>query len=109
MFTADLIDAAAAFSLGLVNRVVEDDKLKEEVYIVAQKLAESAPIALAFTKKIVNRSFDLDVETILEREADLQTVCMETQDHKEGVAAFKEKAQACLQRNLSQKDSCSSV
>ncbi len=91
MFTADLIDAAAASSLGLVNRVVEDDKLKEEVYALAHKLAESAPIPLAFTKKIINRSFDLDVETILEREADLQTVCVETQDYKEGVTAFKEK------------------
>lgn len=93
MFTADLIDAVTASSLGFVNHVVEDAKLKEEVYNLAHKLAQSAPIALAFTKKIINRSFDLDVETILEREADLQTVCMETQDYKEGVAAFKEKRQ----------------
>lgn len=93
MFTGDLIDANVAAALGLVNRVVEDDKLAEEVDQLAHKLAESAPIALGFTKKIVNRSFDLDVEMILEREADLQTVCMETHDHKEGVAAFREKRQ----------------
>lgn len=93
MFTADLIDAVSAFSLGLVNHVVEDDKLKEEVYQLAYKLALSAPIALGFTKRMINRSFDLDVETILEREAELQTICMGTKDYKEGVAAFREKRQ----------------
>ena len=93
MFTADLIDAANASSLGLVNHVVEDAKLKEEVYRLAHKLAQSAPIAIGFTKKMINQSYDLDVETILEREADLQTKCMATQDFKEGVAAFKEKRQ----------------
>jgi len=93
MFTADLIDAVTASGLGFVNYVVEDTKLKEEVYKLARKLAASAPIALGLTKKIINRSFDLDVEMLLEREADLQTVCMETQDYTEGVAAFKEKRQ----------------
>lgn len=93
MFTGDLIDSATASALGIVNRVVEDDRLEEEVYKLAGRLAQSAPIALGFTKKIINRSFDLDVEMILEREADLQTLCMETQDYKEGVAAFREKRQ----------------
>jgi 2-(1,2-epoxy-1,2-dihydrophenyl)acetyl-CoA isomerase len=91
MFTAEAIDATTASNLGLINRVVEDDKLKKEVYELAQKLTISAPISLGFIKKISNRSFELDIETILEREADLQTMCMETQDYKEGVAAFKEK------------------
>lgn len=93
MFTGDLIDAARASELGIVNHMVEDDQLAEEVYKLAGRLAQSAPIALGFTKKIINRSFDLDVEMILEREAELQTVCMETQDYKEGVAAFREKRQ----------------
>lgn len=93
MFTAELIDADTALKLGLVNCVAEDDSLTEEVYNMAHKLAEAAPIALCFTKRIANRSFDLDVEAILEREADLQTLCMETQDYQEGVTAFKEKRQ----------------
>lgn len=93
MFTADIIDAVTASSLGVVNHVVADAVLKEEVYKLAHRLAASAPMALAFTKKILNRSFDLDVETILQREADLQTVCMATQDYNEGVTAFKEKRQ----------------
>ena len=93
MFTADLIDAVTASSLGLVNRVVEDAKLKDDVYTLAHKLTESAPIAIGFTKRMINQSFDLDVETIFQREAELQTACMRTQDYKEGVAAFKEKRQ----------------
>lgn len=93
MFTADLIDATTALNLGLVNRVVENDKLEAEVTQLAHKLAAAPPIALGFTKKIINHSFEFDIETILEREADLQTVCMETQDYREGVAAFNEKRQ----------------
>jgi len=93
MFTADPIDAVTASNLGLINHVVEEEKLHEEVYKLARKLAEAAPIALGLTKRIVNRSFDLDLETALEREAELQTLCMETQDYKDGIAAFKEKRQ----------------
>lgn len=93
MFTADPVDAVMALRLGLVNQIADDSKLTEEVYKMARKLAEAAPIALGLTKRIVNRSFDLDLEMALEREADLQTLCMETQDYKEGIAAFKEKRQ----------------
>lgn len=91
MFTADLIDASTAFELGVVNRVIEDDLLKETTYHFAKRLADAAPIAIGMMKKIINRSNNMDLSSVLELETDLQTICMQTQDHKEGVAAFKEK------------------
>lgn len=91
MFTADLIDAETALSLKIVNKVVEDAELKEVTYKFAARLAQSAPIALGLIKTMINRSDNLDLESTLELEANLQTICMQTQDHKEGVAAFKEK------------------
>jgi len=91
MFTADLIDAETALSLKIVNKVVEDTELKEVTYKFAARLAQSAPIALGLIKTMINRSDNLDLESTLELEANLQTICMQTQDHKEGVAAFKEK------------------
>lgn len=91
MFTADLIDADTALRLGVVNEVVADEALADTVGKLAGRLAESAPLALSFIKKMVNRSDKLDLETTFAFEEDLQCICMQTQDHKEGVEAFKAK------------------
>lgn len=91
MFTGDLIDADTALQLGIVNHVVEAEQLQAAVYKFAARLADSAPLAIGLMKRILNRSDILDLDTTLEFEADLQTLCMQTADHQEGVAAFKEK------------------
>lgn len=91
MFTADLIDSATALNLRIVKEVVGDAELKEVTYKFATRLAQSAPIALGLIKSMINRSDNLDLESTLASEANLQAICMQTEDHKEGVAAFKEK------------------
>jgi 2-(1,2-epoxy-1,2-dihydrophenyl)acetyl-CoA isomerase len=91
MFTAEPIDATTAASIGLINRVVPADKLMEEAHTLAAKLAKSAPIALALTKRALNRSFELNLEQALDYEAQLQSVAGRSADHREGVAAFVEK------------------
>ncbi|MDR3563926.1 MAG: enoyl-CoA hydratase/isomerase family protein [Negativicutes bacterium] len=93
LFTADFIDAEAACRLGLVNRVTEDFELKDVVQKFALKLANNAPIALGFTKKLVNRNYCVNLDTCLEFEADVQSYCMLTEEHQEGIAAFREKRQ----------------
>jgi len=94
MFTAEPLDATTAASLGLVNRVVPADKLADEAHALAAKLAQSAPIALALTKRALNRSFEMNLEQALDYEAQLQSVAGRSADHKEGVAAFVEKRPA---------------
>jgi len=91
MFTGDLIDADTALKLGIVNQVIDDAELKETTYEFAEKLANGAPIALALIKKALNQSFNLNLEGALELEASLQCNCLQTQDKKEGIKAFKEK------------------
>ena len=91
MFTADLIDAQNALGLGIVNQVVDDANLQEVTYKFAERMAASAPIAMALMKRVLNQSDNWDLATTLEFEADLQALCMQTCDHLEGVAAFKEK------------------
>lgn len=92
MFTADLITSDVAEKYGIVNHVLEGkEQLEEAVYNFATRMAKGAPIALGTMKKVLSKSDNLDLQTVLELEADLQTICMQTQDHKEGVAAFKEK------------------
>lgn len=90
-FTADVIDAGTAYEIGLVNRVVEDDQLQEATFRFAGKLAAGAPVALGMIKRSLNQGVNLGLEACFELEIGMQLVCMETEDHREGIKAFKEK------------------
>jgi len=90
-FTADSVDAATAERIGLVNRVVPADKLMDEASALAARLAQAAPIAVALTKRALNRALESTLEEALEFEAQLQSIAGRSADHKEGVAAFVEK------------------
>ncbi|MHC1761602.1 MAG: enoyl-CoA hydratase/isomerase family protein [Negativicutes bacterium] len=57
----------------------------------AERLAAQAPLALGMIKKMVNRSSTMDPDEVLAFEADLQAICMQTNDYHEGVQAFKKK------------------
>lgn len=94
LFTGDMINSNEAKELGIVNKVMEDENLVEETYKLANKLASAAPIAIKYIKKTLNRSFELDLNSALELEAGIQNLCIQTDDNKEGIAAFKEKREA---------------
>ncbi|MDU2065370.1 MAG: enoyl-CoA hydratase [Sporomusaceae bacterium] len=91
MFTADLIHAQKALELNIINKIFADAELESKTVAFAEQLTNGAPIALSMVKSMVNRSGNLDLASVLELESDLQTICMQTEDHKEGVKAFKEK------------------
>lgn len=90
MFTGDLIDAATAEKLGMLNHVCSDESLKAEVYAMAARLASSAPIAIGLTKKYLNNTA-LTLDEVLNIEETTQSLLMGTDDCKEGIAAFYEK------------------
>jgi 2-(1,2-epoxy-1,2-dihydrophenyl)acetyl-CoA isomerase len=90
----DAVDAEEAHRIGLVNRVVADDSLSEEARNLAERLATMPTAALGRMKHALYASFESDLETALEAEAEGQTFCGFTQDHKEGVTAFFENRQA---------------
>jgi 2-(1,2-epoxy-1,2-dihydrophenyl)acetyl-CoA isomerase len=87
----DAVDAEEAYRIGLVNKVVADDSLSDEVWNLADRLATMPTSALGRMKHALYASFEGDLETALEVEAEGQTFCGYTQDHKEGVSAFFEK------------------
>ena len=91
MFSAQAIDAESACRLGMVNRVVGNDCLLETTYKFAEELLKCAPVALRLMKKILNSSEKLDFPTIVEIETAGQVYCIGTADHKEALAAMKEK------------------
>jgi 2-(1,2-epoxy-1,2-dihydrophenyl)acetyl-CoA isomerase len=87
----DPVTAGDAERWGLVNRVVPAADVLHEAHAIAARLATGAPLALALTKRALNRSFDATLEAQLEDEASLQGVAGRSADHREGVAAFLEK------------------
>jgi enoyl-CoA hydratase/carnithine racemase len=91
LWTADFIEAAEAERLGIVNRVVPADRLAEETYALARKIAEGPQISIRMIKRLVYQSLRLDLRTHLDLVSSHMAVVRETEDHKEGVQAFKDK------------------
>jgi len=90
-FTGDVLDARRAEELGLINRVVPADSLMSEVKAMAHKLISAAPLAMGLTKKILHKAMETSLSALLDYEVYAQGLCMQTEDHQEGIRAFKEK------------------
>jgi len=91
VYTARVVAADEALRLGLVVRVVPDDKLDGEARALAAEMAESATYALALAKKMFHSMCVPTLEQLLELETLASGAARLTHDHKEGVEAFKEK------------------
>ncbi len=90
-FFADIIDAATAASIGVVNRVVPAAELDAVVSEWASRLAAGPPLALSMTKALLNQSASVSMEQALEAEAQAQAVNFGSRDTREAIAAFVEK------------------
>jgi len=91
MFTGRIIDAQEALRIGLVNRVVPKDNLKEAIWELARDIAKKSPIALKLIKRSVNRGGQAPSDVGLAYEALAECLCFTTEDHEEGLSAFLEK------------------
>ena len=91
VYTARVVPASEALELGLVMRVVPDDRLDAEARALAGEMAESATYALALAKKMFQSMYVPTLEQLMEMETLASGVARLTHDHKEGVEAFKEK------------------
>jgi 2-(1,2-epoxy-1,2-dihydrophenyl)acetyl-CoA isomerase len=90
-FFADVISAAEAEALGIVNRVVPAAELDAFVDDWARRLAAGPPVALSMTKTMLNNSLMVSMDQALEDEARSQNVNFGTKDFTEAVRAFLEK------------------
>ena len=90
-FFGDLVGAAEAERIGLVNRVVPVDELDGFVDDWARRLASGPPLALALTKGLLDDSSGSSLEAALDREGAAQSVNLLSGDGKEALAAFLEK------------------
>ena len=78
--------AREAYEKGIVNRVVADAKVEEDAYATARRIAEGAPLAARWHKKFIRRL--ADPRPLSQAEFDESYACFDTEDFKEGVAAF---------------------
>lgn len=85
------VGAAQALEWGMINRCVAADKLDEETKLISDYYANAPTKAIGLMKKMLNKSFNSDLETMLEYEAYCQETAGSSADNKEGVAAFNEK------------------
>src|SRR5438876_6849022 len=86
-YTAELVDAKQALSLGLVNRVVPDDRLEEETLALAGKIARGPRIALRYMKRNLNAAESGTLRDLLDLEAWHHTRTGQTDDHREATKA----------------------
>lgn len=89
--TGRKIDAAEALKLNLVDDVVPDGDLIARTNSIAEKYAAAPTKALGLLKRALNRAAAVPLEDALEYEAYLQEICGNSEDYREGVAAFVEK------------------
>ena len=90
-FTAELLDAARALAIGLVNRVVPDAELETETLGLAGRLARGPRVAHRYIKRNMNAAESGSLAELLDLEAWHQTRTGLTEDHREAARAFVEK------------------
>jgi 2-(1,2-epoxy-1,2-dihydrophenyl)acetyl-CoA isomerase len=90
-YTGEPLSAVDAERFGLVNRLVEADRLEAAVRELAERLASGPTLALGAIKRSVNFAMNATLEEAIEFEFHLQGVQMQHEDFREGVSAFLEK------------------
>lgn len=91
IFSGEMVDAAMAARIGLVNRVVPADRLLEEAKALARKILEKSPAAIALAKACLRAAQEMPLSAGLDYETAAFGVVGSTQDKAEGMRAFIEK------------------
>ena len=90
-FSGELVSAARAGEIGLVNRVCPSESLQEEAWRWISAAAAGSRPVLQLTKETLRVALESDFATLLQREADGQAACFGLRDFAEGLRAVFEK------------------
>ncbi|MEF9921870.1 MAG: enoyl-CoA hydratase-related protein [Anaerovoracaceae bacterium] len=94
ILTAEVVPAAEAYRIGLVEKVVAPEELLEAAEKVAKTIISKAPIAIATAKSAINNGYDMDMKSASKFEIETFTAAFGSDDKAEGMAAFLEKRPA---------------
>ncbi|HBF43303.1 MAG TPA: 3-hydroxybutyryl-CoA dehydratase [Desulfobacteraceae bacterium] len=91
VYSGDMIDAAEAFQLSLVEKVTATGQVMDAAMELSAKIKKRGPLGVASAKKVLNRTRDMALQPGLELESDFWANLTATKDMKEGAIAFIEK------------------
>ena len=91
ILTGDMIDAAEAHRIGLVDEVYPADELMDNVMKMAKKIAAKGPVAVRAAKECINRGLDINLSAGCDFEKRSFASVLSTDASKEGLTAFLEK------------------
>jgi enoyl-CoA hydratase len=96
-FTGDMIDAAEALRIGLVNAVFPHAEVLAKAKETAAKIASKGPLAIFECKRVIARGADVSLPVACELEAQAFSVLFGSADQREGMKAFLEKRKATFE------------
>ena len=91
IFTGEFLEAEEAYRLGMLNKLVSEEELEPVTMEMARKIADGPPIALRLAKLNLYKGLEVDLETGMRFAAASATIPLTSEDHWEGVKAFREK------------------
>ena len=97
IYGAQMIPAAEAEKIGLVNHVYAPEELMDKAMELAKTFAKNGPVAVKYAKASIDRGMQTDIDSGIAIENELWALCFGTEDQKEGMAAFLEKRPASFQ------------
>jgi enoyl-CoA hydratase/carnithine racemase len=92
IFTGRTVDAKEALAIGLADRVTTADRLVADAAAWARELSQGSQASIAFSKAILDRTFESAEEQVFALGREAQAVCYTTSEHRESVTAFLDKS-----------------
>ena len=89
--SGEKVAAEKCLDWGLCNRVVPADELVASAIAWAEELAGKSPLALRYAKQALNGAVEDNLGETISREAQLQHICLNSEDAREGSLAFMQK------------------
>ena len=92
IFTGRVVEANEALAIGLADRVTAPDRLIADAVAWACELTQGSSVSIAFSKAILDRTFESTEEQVFALGREAQAVCYTTDEHRDAVTAFLNKA-----------------
>jgi len=93
IYLGEMISADEAEKIGLVNKVVPHERLREETLKMAEKILSNGPTAITLQKKLIAKWMELPLSAAIEAGIKVFAETFKTQEPEEGCRAFLEKRQ----------------
>ena len=97
ILTGRRLNAAEAFSIGLVSRLAPEGRLLDAAFALAESIVENAPVAVATAKHAIDEGVALELDAALALELQKYEAVLKTEDRLEGLRAFAEKRVPCYE------------